>query len=186
MTYQALFSLLFKLVKNEERLELTFLDSLKLNKKGKEEFHSLGYKFVYSKSSLNKALVWIFWYSCLKFSLLSSTNTLSHYSSTCPKYMGNISMSLTWKIGLAIPSVSLKLPWVIFMSFSLLKDRYPLSVHLDSYYFHLWDCPLYIFRYLVYQLLIWPVEGFISFMFTKWLPTSTSCKRRPRVSKIVP
>ena len=44
VTYQALFSLLFKLVKNEERIKLTFLDSLKLNKKGKEEFHSLGYK----------------------------------------------------------------------------------------------------------------------------------------------
>ena len=44
VTYQILFSLLFKLVKNEERPELTFLDSLKLNNKGKEEFHSLGYK----------------------------------------------------------------------------------------------------------------------------------------------
>ena len=36
VTYQALFSLLFKLVKNEERLEFNFLDLLKLNKKGKE------------------------------------------------------------------------------------------------------------------------------------------------------
>ena len=44
VTYQALFPLLFKLVKNEKRLELTFLDSLSLNKKDKEEFHSLGYK----------------------------------------------------------------------------------------------------------------------------------------------
>ena len=44
VTYKALFSPLFNLVKNEERLELTFLDPLKLNKKGKEEFHSLGYK----------------------------------------------------------------------------------------------------------------------------------------------
>ena len=35
--YQALFSLLFKLVKNEERLELTFLDSLKFKWKDKEE-----------------------------------------------------------------------------------------------------------------------------------------------------
>ena len=32
------------LLKNEEETEFTFLDSLKLNKKGKEEFHSLGYK----------------------------------------------------------------------------------------------------------------------------------------------
>ena len=38
VTYQELFSPLFKLVKNEERLELTFLDSLKLSKKDKEEF----------------------------------------------------------------------------------------------------------------------------------------------------
>ena len=44
MTYQALFSPLFKLVKNEERLELTFLDPLKLNNKDKEELLSLGYK----------------------------------------------------------------------------------------------------------------------------------------------
>ena len=56
-TYKALFSLLFKLIKNEERLELNFLDSLKLNKEGKEEIHSLGYKFFHNMSSLNKALV---------------------------------------------------------------------------------------------------------------------------------
>ena len=36
VTYQALFSLLFKLVKNEEILKLDLLDSLKLNKKRKE------------------------------------------------------------------------------------------------------------------------------------------------------
>ena len=46
VTYEALFSLLFKLVKNEEILELTFLDLLKLNKKGKEEIYSLGYKLL--------------------------------------------------------------------------------------------------------------------------------------------
>ena len=36
MTYPTLFSLFFKLSKNKEGLELNFLDSLKLNKKGKE------------------------------------------------------------------------------------------------------------------------------------------------------
>ena len=35
--YQALFSPLFKLVKNEERPEMTFLDSLKFIKKDKKE-----------------------------------------------------------------------------------------------------------------------------------------------------
>ena len=44
VTYQALFSPLFKLVKNEERFELTFLDSLKFNRKDKEEVLSLGYR----------------------------------------------------------------------------------------------------------------------------------------------
>ena len=44
LTYQTLFSPLFKLVKNEERLELTFLESLKFNKKDKEEVFSLAYK----------------------------------------------------------------------------------------------------------------------------------------------
>ena len=36
---------LFKLVKNEERLELTFLDSLKFNRNDKEEVFFLGYKW---------------------------------------------------------------------------------------------------------------------------------------------
>ena len=54
-------------------------------------------------SSLNKALVWVSRYSCSSLSLPSSTNTLSHYSSTCPKYMGNMSMSPTWKICLVVP-----------------------------------------------------------------------------------
>ena len=44
VTYQALFSLLFKLVKNEERHELTFLDLLKFKRKDEEEVLSLGYK----------------------------------------------------------------------------------------------------------------------------------------------
>ena len=44
LTYQALFSLIFKIVKIEERLELTFVDSLKFNGKDKEELLSLGYK----------------------------------------------------------------------------------------------------------------------------------------------
>ena len=57
--YQALFSPLFKLVKNEERLELNFLDSLKFNRKDKEEvffWFSVGG----SRSSLNITLSVLF------------------------------------------------------------------------------------------------------------------------------
>ena len=57
MTYQALFYCFFKLVENEERLELNFLDSLKLNKKGNVEFHYLGYNLIGIMESLNKELV---------------------------------------------------------------------------------------------------------------------------------
>ena len=55
MTCQALYSPLFNLVKNEERLELNFLDSLKLNKNYKQEFLSLVINSG-SMSSLNKTL----------------------------------------------------------------------------------------------------------------------------------
>ena len=44
VTYQVLFSLLFNLVKNEERLELSFLDSLKFSRKYNEELIALSYK----------------------------------------------------------------------------------------------------------------------------------------------
>ena len=53
--YQALFSPLFKLVKNEERLKLTFLDSLKFNKEGKEEVFPW-FSISATMSSLNIAL----------------------------------------------------------------------------------------------------------------------------------
>ena len=98
------------------------MESLKLNKKGKEEIYSLGYKFVGSMSSLNKALVWAFFHSCLKFSLLISTTTSIDYSSTCLQYMGNLFMSPTWQITLVVPVEILKFPWVISMSWSLFKD----------------------------------------------------------------
>ena len=53
--YQALFPLLFKLVKNKKRLELTFLDSLKFNREGEEEVF-FWFLVSGSMSSLNIAL----------------------------------------------------------------------------------------------------------------------------------
>ena len=53
--YQALFPLLFKLVKNEERIELNFLDLLKFKREDKEEVF-FWFSFSGSMSSLNIAL----------------------------------------------------------------------------------------------------------------------------------
>ena len=93
MIYQALFSLFFNIIKNEERLELTFLDLLKLNKKDKEEFHSLGI-ISGSMSSLNKELSELF-NTHVSFCTSNSAITSSFYSSTCPLYMGNLILSPT-------------------------------------------------------------------------------------------
>ena len=146
----------------------------------------MGYKFVGSMLSLNRSIVWASQYSCLSFSLLSSTITSIPYSSTCLEYMGNMFMFPTWKISLVVPVKILTLPWVIYVSCSLFKDIYTLFVHPDPYHFHLWDHLMYIFPHLFYQLLMWQVEGFGAFLFAKCRMISTSCRRRPRVSKIVP
>ena len=69
MFYQAFFFLFFKLAKNEDGPEFTFLDSLKFNREGKEEVFSVFSNG--SMSSLNIAL-FVFRYPCFSVHLCSA------------------------------------------------------------------------------------------------------------------
>ena len=121
VTYQALFSLLFNIVKNEERLELNFLDSLKLNKKIRKNL-SLWVINSGRMSSLTKELSKLFDTHVSVYTSISSI-TLIFYSFTCPLYTGNLIMSPTWQISLVFLSTSQNMPWFISVSFSLFKDQ---------------------------------------------------------------
>ena len=124
--YQTFFSPHFKLVKNEERPELNFLDSLKFKEKDKEEVFFLVTDDG-NMSSLNIALSKLSNTHVSVYTFSFSYHFEFSYSSTCPLYMGNLIMSPTWQISLVVLSASQKLHWVIFVPCSLFKD---LSLHL--------------------------------------------------------
>ena len=139
--YQALFSPLVKLVKNEERLELTFLDSLKFNMKDKELVFFLGYK-QWQHVLLEHNTLWTFRYSCFSLHFQLSyyfESLLLHFSfihgesdhvsymidkSSCPIYLlytalGHLCVVLTVQ------------GFFHYLIYSLIQSRlYMLSIYL--------------------------------------------------------
>ena len=119
MKHYSLFSL--SLFKNEERFELTFLDSLKFNREGKEEVF-FWFSVSGSISSLNKALSIFFdtHASVLTFSSAITSSFLLLLLSVLPGESDHVSY-MTDKSSCFICKVK-KPPWVISGSCSLFKD----------------------------------------------------------------
>ena len=94
------------LLKNEERSELTFMDSLKFNREGKEKNFSW-FLVSGSMSFLNIAPT-VFSNTHVSLFTFGSAITSSFYSSSCQFYLGNMIMSPRWLISLVVLPIKLK------------------------------------------------------------------------------